>query len=258
MNLLSGSFWDGVWFVASWIVAALLAATLVRRFVSNQLLLDHNENAGFMFAVVGVVYAVLLAFVAVGAWERFAAAEVRTYDEANSLTQVYRGAAIFPQASQIRGGLRRYANLVIDREWPDMSKDQSDPQAAITIERVAQGIRNLHPVGAGPQNVHAALLADIDQVLRDRDDRLSMDATGLNGVVWTTLGAGALVTIGFTLLFGFKHRSMQYVMIGGLTFTIAIVFYLTAALDYPFHGYVSVQSHAFHTALHSFDMVDKY
>ncbi|HVS46864.1 MAG TPA: DUF4239 domain-containing protein [Verrucomicrobiae bacterium] len=254
---LSGSFLGGALFVGLGLVLSLGAAAIVRRFANNALLREHNDIAGFILAVVGVVYAVLLAFVAVGAWERFALAEVHTYDEANALTQTYRDVGIFPEKTSVRRELRFYVNDVVNREWPAMATGGQSRDAAATIELVAQQIRNMHPNTPGPQNVQAELLTGIDKALLDRANRLSMDADGLNNIVWTTLAAGAIVTVGFTLLFGFKSRALQMLMTGGLTFSIVIVFYLAASLDYPFQGHIHVLPHAFVSALHSFDIVDR-
>ena len=60
------------------ILATALAMTgpfLVRSRVSLTQLRTNNEVAGFKFAVIGVLYAVLLAFVVIITWERFYDAE---------------------------------------------------------------------------------------------------------------------------------------------------------------------------------------
>lgn len=44
---------------------------LVRRWVGIERLVLNNEVAGFIFAIIGVVYAVLLAFVIIAVWEKF-------------------------------------------------------------------------------------------------------------------------------------------------------------------------------------------
>jgi len=44
---------------------------LVRRWVGIDRLILNNEVAGFIFAIIGVVYAVLLAFVVIAVWEKF-------------------------------------------------------------------------------------------------------------------------------------------------------------------------------------------
>jgi len=53
-----------------------VAGYLVARFTPGDIRLAHNDRAGFILAVIGVVYAVLLAFVAIGTWERFNQAEL--------------------------------------------------------------------------------------------------------------------------------------------------------------------------------------
>ena len=49
---------------------AMAVSLLVRRYVGLEKLRTNNEVAGFKFAVIGVLYAVLLGFAVVIAWER--------------------------------------------------------------------------------------------------------------------------------------------------------------------------------------------
>ena len=50
---------------------AMAAPVLVRRRVNTERLRINNEVAGFTFATVGVLYAVLLAFAVIVVWEKF-------------------------------------------------------------------------------------------------------------------------------------------------------------------------------------------
>src|SRR5271156_3234715 len=90
----------------------------IARYSRQELLREHNELAGFIFAVVGVIYAVILGLIAAGVWERYVNAEVRTFDEASRLTNVYRDAGAFPNATSIRKDLRTYVKDVITLSWP--------------------------------------------------------------------------------------------------------------------------------------------
>src|SRR4051812_16796775 len=54
---------------------------LIRRVVPLEALSTNNEVAGFKFAVVGVLYAVLLAFAVIVVWERFSQSEALVADE---------------------------------------------------------------------------------------------------------------------------------------------------------------------------------
>jgi hypothetical protein len=49
---------------------AMTAQVLIRRSVGVETLVRNNEIAGFKFATVGVIYAVLLAFSVIVVWEK--------------------------------------------------------------------------------------------------------------------------------------------------------------------------------------------
>jgi hypothetical protein len=49
---------------------AMGAQTLIHRLVGAEKLVQNNEIAGFKFATVGVIYAVLLAFAVIVVWEQ--------------------------------------------------------------------------------------------------------------------------------------------------------------------------------------------
>ena len=54
----------------------MFGPVMVRRHVTLERLSTNNEVAGFKFATVGVLDAVLLAFVVIIVWEKFSEAEV--------------------------------------------------------------------------------------------------------------------------------------------------------------------------------------
>src|SRR5687767_9069047 len=83
---------------------------------------QHNDIAGFLIAVVGVLYAVLLASVAILALETFSRADEVVLREAEILGDLYRGATFLPPETErgLRTELRTYAATVIDQEWPQM------------------------------------------------------------------------------------------------------------------------------------------
>ena len=52
-------------------LVAIAALELVQRLVPSEKRQEHNEVAGFLYAVVGVVYAVLLALLVIAVWEHY-------------------------------------------------------------------------------------------------------------------------------------------------------------------------------------------
>ena len=243
--------------VVGFVAVTLVAGRLIVKFAPNEIMREHNELAGFIFAVVGVVYAVVLGFVSVGVWERFETEGSRAYAEVGGLTATYRNAGLFEgDRIVVRRDLRRYVDDVITKAWPDMELGISSHQTDDAAERLARDVERLRPQNVAQQNAQAEMLADVDQSLADRDMRLGDGVTGLNGVMWGALLLGAAITIGFSLFFGFKSAPLQMLMTGSLAGIIGIMIFLILALDTPYGGGISIHPDAFERALGTFSQID--
>jgi hypothetical protein len=96
-------------------VLAMLGPYVVRRHVALERLTTNNEVAGFKFATVGVLYAVLLAFAIFVVWQRYADAETTVAQEAGAADTIYRlsygiGEKIRRRASQRAHQLSDYCD----------------------------------------------------------------------------------------------------------------------------------------------------
>src|SRR5688572_30581816 len=99
--------------VGAIVLFAVAGTLLARRWVSVEVLELNNEVAGFIFAVIGVVYAVLLGFTAIIVWEQYNKAQEVVEREANELADLYRDAQTFPDEvrRELETHLRAYARL---------------------------------------------------------------------------------------------------------------------------------------------------
>jgi hypothetical protein len=84
-----------IWYAAILLLApatliAMAGPLVIRRFVTLDRLRNNNEVAGFKFATVGVIYAVLLAFAVIVVWERFNQAESGVAKEATAAVTILR------------------------------------------------------------------------------------------------------------------------------------------------------------------------
>ena len=78
----------GVLVVCAVNAAAVAGLALVQRLVSLELRQQHNDVAGFVYAVLGVVYAVLLALVVIAVWEQYQRARETVGNEANAVAEI--------------------------------------------------------------------------------------------------------------------------------------------------------------------------
>lgn len=71
------------------VLFAVAGLKLVQRLVPFDLRAAHNDVAGVIYAVTGVVYAVLLVFALISTWQDYETAKVTTESEANELAEIY-------------------------------------------------------------------------------------------------------------------------------------------------------------------------
>jgi hypothetical protein len=247
------TFFAGIIVVGGFVIVSMAMGYAVSRLTSEEIRTAHNDRAGFIIAVIGVIYAVLLAFVAISVWERFQQAETRSYEEAAAIATVYRDAGSFPSERRIRPILRAYVHSVINVEWPRMQRGDRSAISNVLLVAADGQVRGLPATSLRLANIQSQMLGAMDIALGDREARLTIDSSGINKLMWLVLVAGAVITVAFTFLFGFDRTLMQQLMIGALSLLIGLVLFLTLALDYPFRGSIAVGPDAFRSLLETFN-----
>ena len=230
---------------------AMGGSLFVRRKVGVEELSRHNDVAGFIYAVVGVVYAVLLGFSAIIVWEQFQGAQEVGEREANKVVDLYRDAQVFPP--QVRDGLRdrlrTYAKVVLEKEWPAMADHKASPEAWDAFDQVWKSYYVFEPQGEHQIAWYTESIARMNELADMRRRRLLSAQSGVPPVMWAVLlGAGAMA-IGFAFLFGTKNTWAHILMIGMLSLTIGLVLLSIVALEHPYSGITRVSPEAFEQAL---------
>jgi hypothetical protein len=100
------------------VIVSLLGLAAVSRLIKPELRRGHNEFVGFNSALVGVFFAVLLAFIAVAAWESFGKAGETAATEASLAGDLFRDVYAMPEPAKIRltGEIRDYVQIVLTKE----------------------------------------------------------------------------------------------------------------------------------------------
>jgi uncharacterized membrane protein len=236
-------------------LAAVIGLIVVQRLVPATVRMGYNDVAGFIYAVLGVIYAVLLAFVVIVVWEEFERAETDVESEANELANVYFLADRFPEPekTRIRDLARSYARTVVEEEWPLMARGRESPRADELLHEIRLTFLGLDPHTGAQQIIYEQGLERIHELQDARTLRLVDARRGVPAVLWTVLVLGAVVTVGFTYLFGLESNLMHALMVAALTLVITSVLFTIAALNYPFSGVVRVPPDAFEAVLRAFD-----
>src|SRR5271167_2223018 len=220
---------------------AMAAQLLIRKWVGSDKLAKNNEIAGFKFATVGVIYAVLLAFTVIAVWEKFSEAQSAVADEAGAISALDHFAGNkSPEAAALRTALVGYLNAAITDEWPIMAREGESPATVHALDSLYQAAIALSRTESSGTADMAEVFRQVDEVTAARRVRLHL-ATGLvPNVIWIALFMGALLTVGFTLFFGSENPVAQISMTGVLSILVTTGLIVILSIDHPFTGPVYI------------------
>jgi hypothetical protein len=226
------------------VATSLLALACFHRFVPAELRRAHNDVAGFILAIVGVIYAVLLAFIAVSTWEEFNKAQDSADLEADMVDNLYVDSAGLPPALSflIQQRLREYSRIVVAREWPAQRAGRLSIEGWKPLYQLNTAISKFRSSEGTAAALDAEVLHTANDLYRARRDRLVASTSKIPDVMWVITLLGGALTVGFSFLFGVPDFRLQLLMTGLLAASLTLVIVLIVAFDCPFRGDLSVSS----------------
>ena len=244
------SWSDALIFVAS-MAAVALGLWLLQRFMPHPRREAHNEVAGFIFAGVGVLYAVLLAFVVIEVWGNVDAANQTTFKEADSLAGVYwiSRSMLLPLGAQIEHETLDYAHTVETTEWPLMAQHKSSPAATELVYEIRSAVFSFQPTDSQQEVLYDHAVTHVEDLASARRERLNQIQDSVPMILWIALIAGALLTVGFTFLFGLSNTVVHGLMVMSLAALVVVSLILIKEMNYPFTGVTKIEPTAFQVFL---------
>jgi protein-S-isoprenylcysteine O-methyltransferase Ste14 len=236
------------------VLVAVVGLVVVQRLVPPDRREAQNNVAGFIYAVLGVAYAVVLAFMLIAVWEDYKTAQINVESEAHELAGVYFLASQLPepQRTHVQDLARMYARVVVEQEWPMMEQGQTNPRADSLLRQLRLELLEFDPSTQGEQVLYEQGLTDLHNAIDARRSRLLEVREGIPSLLWVVLVVGGVITVSFTYLFGLKSNVAHALMVAALTLLICGVLFTIGEFNNPFSGPVEIQPEAFREVLHSF------
>jgi hypothetical protein len=232
-------------------LGAVLLGLATRQFLTLEFRHRHNDVATGIFSIIGTTFAVLLAFVAMLAWEHFNDAKAASYTEAGSALDVYNVSVGFtePAKTSIHDGIVGYLETVVQIEWPAQARGVRSDRGLAYLRQMNEMVVDFKPSGVAAGNLQAQLLQSLSRLWDARQARLlAADAT-IPAIVWTVTIAGGALTVAFASLLGAPSLRMHLAMSAALAISGALVLILIVALSNPFRGDFRVSTLPFDQAL---------
>jgi hypothetical protein len=245
----------GVLTVCAVVLVAVAGLAAVQRLVPAPLRLEHNDVAGFIYAVVGVIYAVLLALVVIAAWEELETARATVREEASALAEIFWLARRLPEPDgpRLRELARSYATVVAEEEWETMAQGEgSSPEAWALMDEMRLVAQDMEVDTRSEQVLFEEGLERVDELADARRARMVEAGEGVPAVLWTVLVFGGAITVGFTYLFGMENTWSHRLMVAAVAGLIGLVLFTIGALEYPFSGGTRIGPGAFELVLERF------
>jgi hypothetical protein len=239
-------------------LAALAGLEIVQRLVPADTRQQHNDVAGFIYAPLGVIYAVLLALVVIAVWQSFQAANETVEQEANAVAEIAWLAHRVPEPEgpYFQELARSYAEEVVDNEWPLMEQGQApsmtqveDPVGWSIIDNIRASLQGFDPQSKAEEQIYAEGLDQVQRLADARRMRLVAAEEGLPAVLWAVLIFGGIATVSFTYLFGLENTWAHRLMVVILAAVIGLVLFTIGVMEHPFSGGARISTGAFDLVL---------
>ena len=196
-----------------------------------------------MLPPLGLVFALVVGFLAAQVWSDAATAQQAVNREASALRAADILADRLPPASAARlhALIRSHIRTAVTREWPAMAKQHETltvvPPALAGALQIALSLKPT----TDQVEAQRELVSSLENALDARRQRIIVSQSSVNWVKWT----GVILLASITLLaIAFVHsanRVTAALAMGAFAAAVAVVLVMIAAQDRPFRGQLRVK-----------------
>lgn len=239
------------------ILVAFMSALLVHTIFGSMELRSKAGLITAIYAVLGTIYAVLVAFCVSGVWQNYCDSERSVTAEVAALIDLVHmvQASATEKAIHIRDLALEYLKEVIDLEWPLLARGHNElvmsPESKtfrLTMNLI-QEVQTIQPVDARDNVIFSQALTLLSKWLDSRRMRIMISKGNIAKALWPLLIAGAFILFAFHGLFIIDNHLLWATLLLLFSVLVGLSFYLIFTLDCPFAGSPVVDSDPFKWAL---------
>ncbi len=225
--------------------AAGLVTMLVQRRVRLDLRRHHHDVGSVVFLQLGVVFAVLLAFVFSEVWEEYKEAARAIDLEVGALHGAAMEASTLPQpeADEILSAERAYIEAVAFQEWPTMARTRGeDDQADMRLQDLITDAARLRFADPDQNETKARIRELLAEAHTQRETRIFQADSGIPVALWVVLISFSAVLVLSVSFSGIEYWTTSATVAAGFAAAIVSILVIARLLDYPFEGGLALSS----------------
>jgi hypothetical protein len=214
---------------------------LFRRFVKFKYRAGHNEVVGYIFAILGGFYGLLLGFVVFFVWDTMNQAQNNANQEGSLARGLYRDIKYFPDSNKMKPLMHyymEYVHAVVEIEYPTMEKlkplTSNDRKYFNNVFREIERL-DTEDARVGQMFKHLNDLATF-RGLRQLDAESEIPPE-----IWVPLLFGGFIILLIAALVKVESIVLHVAINAMLGSFIGIVIYLIVMIDHPFTGELRIE-----------------
>jgi hypothetical protein len=230
-------------FAATFLLAASIYWVVTRLAVNDRALAFKAVSSG-MLPTLGILFALLVGFIAVEVWNNYDKAKVAVATEAIALRAVVLLAGNFPeeQKTRIYALIDRHIEEAMDKEWPAMAQHRatlSTLRANALIEALHDTL-TLKPADDIQRIAQPEIVKALQAALDARRQRIVVSQSAVGTVKWAGILLQGLCTLVAIAMVHSDNRLTCAITMTLYGTGIALSLLLIAAYSRPFTGEISV------------------
>jgi Protein of unknown function (DUF4239) len=235
--------WMGVVvFAATYLFAASIYWIVTRLAVNDRAKAFKAVSPG-MLPPLGILFALLVGFIAVEVWSNFDKAKIAVASEASALRAVVILAGSFPQEQKahIYALLNHHIEEAMNEEWPAMARQRATLSTLPTalIEALHDTL-SLKPADDSQRTARLEMVRALHIALDARRQRIVVSQSAVGKVKWAGILLQGLCTLVAIAMVHSDNRLTCAITLTLFATGIALSLLLIAAYSRPFTGEISV------------------
>jgi uncharacterized protein DUF4239 len=230
-------------FAATYLLAASIYWIVTRLAVNDRARAFKSVSPG-MLPPLGILFALLVGFIAVEVWNSYEKAKVAVATEASALRSVVLLAGTFPeeQKARINALVDRHIEVAVNEGWPAMARRKLTlstlPTSLIEALRVTL---ELKPADDSQRIAQSEMVKAIHAAADARRQRIVISQSAVGTVKWAGILLMGLCTLVAIAMVHSDNRLACAIALTLFATGIALSLLLIAAYSRPFTGEISVR-----------------
>jgi hypothetical protein len=216
---------------------------LMRRWVQPETRSRASPTASVTLQVAATIYAILIAFVIVDAYNQVQSTQREISTKASDLAIVFENSRAFEPESgaAVRAAAIEYAKAVVDRGIPRL-QNAGDPDVKTDdkLEVLFRAVQSVEPKDQSDQAAYDATVRALDGIVGTRADLLDSARATVPDTLLSLLFIIGLIVMGLATLLDTQHRSSHLLILSALALVIWLTLALVVSLDFVFDGVIRV------------------